>query len=197
MNRGLAGVLLATSIVAAAPACDREPELPVLATVPDFSLVDDRGRPFGGRDLEGHVVVADFIFTRCTTACPMLTAQMSNFRRRLGPRAERVRFVSFSVDPDYDTPEVLRAYAEGVGADPERWWMLTGPRATIDGLMPSFVAKNQRAEPGTAPVGEFVTHQTRLWVIDAQGRIRGIYSGESDEHLELIAARARFLEGAK
>lgn len=207
-----------TSVVAAlacaaflAPSCDRGAvtasggdESPValsansaeaLGDLADFALTERSGKPVAKKDLAGTVWVAGFVFTRCTGPCPKVTGNMKRLQELL--KGTHAKLVTFSVDPDYDTPEVLRAYAEGVGADPERWWMLTGPRATIDGLMPSFVAKNQRAEPGTAPVGEFVTHQTRLWVIDAQGRIRGIYSGESDEHLELIAARVRFLEGAK
>ena len=75
--------------------------------------------------------------------------------------------------------------------------MLTGPKETIDGLMPSFVPKIQRAKDAEAPIGEHVAHQTRLWVIDEQGRIRGLYSGESDEHLGRIVERVNFLEGAK
>ncbi|MFO0697311.1 MAG: SCO family protein [Polyangiales bacterium] len=193
MNRGLAGVLLATSIVAAAPACDREPELPVLATVPDFSLVDDRGRPFGGRDLEGHVVVADFIFTRCTTACPMLTAQMSNFRRRLGPRAERVRFVSFSVDPDYDTPEVLHRYAATHGASGE-WYFVTGDVATIRRTaIEGF--KVGVGDPVQQPGGGLdILHAQHFVLLDRQRRIRGFYRTDSESLGELERAIDALLE---
>lgn len=187
MNRGFARIVLAASVVAVAPACERAPELPVLATVPDFSLVDDRGRPFRGDDLDGHVVVADFIFTRCTTACPMLTAQMANLRRRLGARAERVRFVSFSVDPAHDTPEVLHRYAAAHGASAE-WFFVTGDVATIRRTaIEGF--KVGIGDPVEQPGGGLdILHAQHFVLLDRQRRIRGFYRTDAESLAELERA---------
>ena len=85
-------------------------ELPELWRVPGFSFRDQHGKSTTDRELLGHVWIADFIFTSCTTVCPMLSAQMVMLQRSL-PHPE-LRFVSFSVDPAHDTPEVLQAYAQ-------------------------------------------------------------------------------------
>ncbi|MBI5364428.1 MAG: SCO family protein [Planctomycetes bacterium] len=172
---------------------ERSPE--ELGELADFALTERSGRSVAKSDLAGTVWVAGFVFTRCTGPCPKVTGHMRKLQD--GLVGTRAKLVTFSVDPDYDTPEVLRGYADGVGADPERWWMLTGPKEAIDGLIPSFVPKTQRAAPGAAPIGEHVAHQTRLWVIDGKGRIRGLYSGESDEHLELLLARVKYLESER
>lgn len=166
-----------------------------LGELADFTLTERSGKSVSKKDLAGQVWVAGFVFTRCTGPCPKVTGNMRKLQDLLA--STPAKLVTFSVDPEFDTPEVLSAYASGVGADPERWWMLTGAKETIDALIPSFVPKTQRSAPGEAPIGQHVAHQTRLWVIDGEGRIRGLYSGESDEHLERIAARVRFLAGAK
>lgn len=166
-----------------------------LGELADFALTERSGKPVARADLAGTVWVAGFVFTRCSGPCPKVTGNMRKLQDLLA--GTRAKLVTFSVDPDFDTPEVLRGYADSVGADPERWWMLTGSKETIDGLIPSFVPKTQRAAPGEAPIGEHVAHQTRLWVIDGKGRMRGLYSGESDEHLELLLARVQYLESER
>jgi protein SCO1/2 len=108
-------------------------ELPDYGSVADFSLTNQQGKPIRRTDLDGQPWVADFIFTRCAGPCPLLTAQMAAVADSLGASSP-VRFVSFSVDPERDTPETLTRYAEGYGADPARWHFLTGPRRAIAGL---------------------------------------------------------------
>ncbi|MBK7874371.1 MAG: SCO family protein [Planctomycetes bacterium] len=166
-----------------------------LGELADFTLTERSGRSVAKKDLAGQVWVAGFVFTRCTGPCPKVTGNMRKLQDLLA--GTPAKLVTFSVDPEFDTPAVLTAYANGVGADPERWWMLTGAKETIDALVPSFLPKTERAAAGEAPIGQHVAHQTRLTVVDGEGRIRGIYFGESDEHLERIAERVRFLAGAK
>jgi hypothetical protein len=113
--RGRRRALLAAALLIAAAVgawlALRPAPLPVLGTLPEFALVERAGTAFGSRDLAGGVWIADFVFTRCPDFCPALTARMGGLQKALPRDGEPVRLVSFSVDPAYDTPEVLRAYA--------------------------------------------------------------------------------------
>src|SRR5450631_1214774 len=102
--------------------------LPVLGTVPVFHARDQNGAAFGPQTLAGKPWVADFIFTRCPTVCPLMTERLSAVEPRL---AERVHLVSLSVDPDFDTPERLRAFAAEHGVVTPRWHFLTGDSAEV------------------------------------------------------------------
>ncbi|HSB73045.1 MAG TPA: SCO family protein [Candidatus Methylomirabilis sp.] len=104
--------------------------LQVFATLPDFSLVERDGRPITLADLRGKVWIADFIYTHCTDTCPLQTAEMARLQADLATEAD-VRFVSITVDPAQDTPEVLAGYAARFGADRERWLFLTGRKHAI------------------------------------------------------------------
>src|SRR5262245_19187202 len=104
--------------------------LPVYASVPDFTLTDQRGRPVRKADLEGKVWIASLIFTTCHNECPLMTAEMAQLQSDLAYVPD-LRLVSISVDPDRDTPAVLSEYAERFNADPQRWFFLTGDKRTI------------------------------------------------------------------
>jgi protein SCO1/2 len=160
-----------------------EQPLPELSETPDFSLVDQRGNTLHGRDLRGSVWVADFIFTGCQAACPMLTSRMRALQERLA-RADQaegrrlpVRLVSFSVDPEVDTPERLAAYASKWKADEQRWTFVTGPldemnRAVVKGMKIPF-------EKGGADLSAFdVMHGEHLVLVDASGKIRGYFEAD-------------------
>ena len=170
--------------------CRRAPE-PQRA-LPDFSLTGvtvDGTSPFDLRTMRGRVWVADFIFTRCAGPCPMLTANMAGLQKSL-PKS--IGLLSFTVDPDHDSPEVLTLYARKFSADPQRWFFLAGEKAELirvvrDGfLMP--IVENAAASPG-----ERVTHSTKMVLIDAEGRIRGWYDGLDPESLDRLSADARKL----
>jgi cytochrome oxidase Cu insertion factor (SCO1/SenC/PrrC family) len=103
--------------------------LPTYWDVPAFSFPDQDGKPITNRDLLGHVWVADFIFTQCTTACPIMTSKMLLLQKQV--LQPSVRFVSFSVDPAHDTPAVLKKYAELWRGDPSRWILLSTKPATL------------------------------------------------------------------
>ncbi len=166
--------------------------LPVVAQVPDFALVDQTGRDFAGHRLDGKVWVAAFVFTRCTSVCPMLTAQMVNFRRRLGDGAREVPFVAFSVDPAYDTPEVLARFARERGAV-EGFTFLTGDASRIRALANDGF-KVAVGEPTTSPNGAFdVLHAQHLLLVDHQRRLRGFYRTDAEglDALERDLARLR------
>jgi cytochrome oxidase Cu insertion factor (SCO1/SenC/PrrC family) len=92
-------------------------------TVPHFQLVNQNGRPFDSAQLAGKIWIADFIYTTCPGPCPMISTRMSELQKPL--EKTDVHLVSFSVDPEKDTPDVLRGYGEKLHADPERWDFLT------------------------------------------------------------------------
>lgn len=152
---------------------------PVLGEAPAFSLTERSGRPLTCADLQGQPWVADFIFTRCTGMCPALSTRMAEVRRLAAESGLRVRFVSFSVDPTHDTPEVLRDYAQHFGAGDD-WSFLTGPRDALYELIGNgfHLSVAERApEAAAADGGELITHSDRFILVDANGQIRGYYHG--------------------
>jgi protein SCO1/2 len=127
------GVLAALGLVAAGAALSqrrhRPADLPVLGTVPPFTLVERSQKAMTRDDLRGRPWVAGFVFTRCGGICPAMTARMKDLRAE----APTLDLVSFSVDPEHDTPAVLQSYARqhGIG---DRWWLLTGTTAALHSL---------------------------------------------------------------
>ena len=107
--------------------------LPVLASLPEFVLVNEQGQSTGFTELHGAVWIADFIFTRCGGTCPMITHRMSVLAKETAgtPALRDVKFVSFSVDPDFDRPEILRDYGRTNEANPSQWTFLTGTRDVV------------------------------------------------------------------
>jgi protein SCO1/2 len=169
-------------IMAASVACRPASTLPVLFPAPQFDLVDQTGRPFSSSHLTGKVVVANFVFTTCTDICPLLTATMAQVRdqlRQANLLGDKAVIVSFSVDPEHDTPEALTTYGERFGAVPAEWRFLTGQRQVIDDLLvggfkvgrPPPAART----PGGAPE---IIHTNRFALIDPRGQVRALYNGE-------------------
>ncbi|MDP6410770.1 MAG: DUF420 domain-containing protein [Planctomycetota bacterium] len=160
----------------------------------EFRLTERSGREVTQEDLLGRPWLAGCIFTRCGTICPALTTQMRWAQERL--RDTDARLVSISVDPEHDTPEILGEYArEFAGADPDRWWFLTGEEARIHAwIRDSFhlaVAKDPAAPPAM-----LVAHSSLLVAVDGEGRIRGYYEGTTREGTARAVARVRHLAGA-
>ena len=152
-------------------ACRPQPPLPVYGQIPPFQLTAESGEPMDSRALAGRVWVADFIFTTCTGPCPRMSTLMRQVQSATAS-LPGVRLVSFTVDPERDTPPVLAAYARRYQAKPERWNFLTGPRETLHHL------KREAFKLGD--VDGSLNHSTRLVLIDGRGRIRGYYGTDED-----------------
>jgi protein SCO1/2 len=161
------------------------PPLPVIATVPDFQLINESGTPFGSKDLRGKVWIADFIFTRCPTACPLITQRMQKVQHRVHNMGSAIHLVSFSADPEYDTPARLHEYAEHHRASPRLWSFLTGPvedvkTAVVNGL------KVSQGREGSGDDVAGIFHDNHFVVVDPQMQIRGYYDSSSDEAVERL-----------
>jgi protein SCO1/2 len=165
-----------------------EVELKRYALVPPFSLTERSGKTITNHDLEGKIYVADFIFTTCPGPCPIISANMAKLQQKLAGDS-RVQLVSFTVDPQDDTPAVLAAYADHLGADPQKWWFLTGPKEQVyDLIQNGFLQSVQDNHGKQLAPGEFlVTHSTYLVLVDPKGFMRGFYSGlDSDDQSSLL-----------
>jgi cytochrome oxidase Cu insertion factor (SCO1/SenC/PrrC family) len=149
-------------------------QLPVIRAVPEFSLTDQNGQTVTNADLRGKIWIADFIFTRCAGPCPLMTARMLEMQKALVKTPE-VKLVSVTVDPEYDRPEVLKAYAEANFADPERWKFLTGDKTVIEKLVTEGFMQ-QLAEENGEPV-----HGTMFLIVDGNGMVRSARMLEDPE----------------
>ncbi|QSR84263.1 SCO family protein [Methylacidimicrobium sp. B4] len=151
--------------------------LPVLRRVESFSLTDSSGKTVTREDLQGKVWVADFIYTSCPGPCPAETVRMKEIQDLVAGLPD-VRLVSFSVDPGIDTPEVLARYAQAHGADPARWFFLTGTVKEIWRLASESFAFAVGDNPPNRPAEEGpVFHSTQFALVDQAGRIRAYYDG--------------------
>jgi protein SCO1/2 len=161
--------------------------LPTYGTVPPFELTDQNEQAFGSKELRGKIWIADFIYTTCPGPCPMISSRMSETQKPL--RETDVKLVSFSVDPQHDTPEVLRGYAGRLNAQPGRWEFLTGDKATIFRLSQDGF-KLATADGGAAgPI-----HSTRIILVDRRGVIRGYYNAsDADAVTRLLADTSHLL----
>ncbi len=185
----LAGLIL---IPALRPLLRFEPDPPpVLRQLPEWRLVDQDGASFGSGDLAGEVYIASFLFTRCATVCPRLTSSLRQLERRFREEGVRgVRLVSFSVDPEHDTPERLRDYARSRRLDLERWSLVTGAEQEVRSVVVDGFALPMGERLDLAGGLVDVAHAARLALVDRGGAVRGYYSSDA-AGLEEVFHRTR------
>jgi|SRR5882672_179493 len=149
-----------------------EQRLPKIGPAPEFTLTDQNGKRIALKDLRGKVLAITFIFASCVDTCPLLTAKMAGLQERLGADfGPRVHFVSITVDPERDTPEVLKRYSQAHRANPAGWAFLTGTPAEI-----SEVAKRYGIFYKKTPRGD-VDHTFLTSLVDQSGTLRVQYMG--------------------
>ena len=181
----LVGIVL-PSIVAPTLMCRRSnPALDDLGAVGPFALTDAA--------LRGHATIASFLFTRCDTICPVTTMKMARLQEATFDAGARIKLMSFSVDPAYDTPARLAEYARRYRADPTRWRFVTGPvddmRRLIEGPL-----MNSMADEGKTPSGApAIAHSGYFLLIDGNGHIRGAYDSGEIQRLDELVRDARYL----
>ena len=160
----------------------------MLGQVAPFHLTSQSGQDFDSATLSGHVWVADFIFTNCEGPCPRMSAYMRALQKATTDLPD-LKMVSFTVDPQRDTPPVLRDYGKNYSADSDRWYFLTGDPRILDGLdHDSFKLGN---------VGAQMDHSTRFVLVDPRGQIRGYYGIATGDPVPDLARDARRLAKEK
>ena len=160
----------------------------VLFPVPSFALTDQNDQPITDQSLRGKPWVAAFIFTNCAGPCPMMSANMRKLQQRVPHRD--LRLVSFTVDPQRDTPAVLKRYAQSLGADESRWSFVTGSPEAM-----TAVAKGMLLPVAPATATEDITHSTKFLLVDPEGGVRGIYSSDPDGMERLATDAAKMVGG--
>jgi protein SCO1/2 len=187
-------VAVVPSIIVPTLMCRPEQKLlPDLGAVGSFSLVDQTGQPFTEAAMAGHVSIVSFIFTRCDTICPVISMKMQRIQEKTFDVGDQVKLVSFSVDPQYDTPERLAEYAKRYQAEPERWRFVTGPYDKVHALIEGpFMTSMLRA--GDRPSGvPDIQHGGYFLLVDPQLHIRGMYDSNVINQLDALMHDARYL----
>jgi protein SCO1 len=172
----LAVAILATLMVSgpreAPHGVSEEQPLPKIAPAPEFALTSQDGQRIALADLRGKVVAVTFIFTFCSATCPVLTPMMSLVQERLGPDfGTNVAFVSITIDPNRDTSEVLKLYAQMHGANVPGWSFLTGKASVIQDLTRRYGVFTSKTADGD------IEHSFLTSIIDRHGTLRVQYIG--------------------
>lgn len=151
--------------------------------VRDFSLTDSREEALSKNDLLGKPWIASFIFTRCAGPCPQVAAAFKKLQKRYpGPN---VNLVTFTVDPDHDTPEVLTKFASFWEADLDRWFFLTGDKDTIYNMVQKDFLMPVAPSPDPTPGWEII-HTTNICLVDATGKVVGKYNSLKEDEIALL-----------
>jgi protein SCO1/2 len=161
------------------------PPLPKYFQLPDYELVNEFGKPFGSKNLRGKTYIASFIFTSCPTSCPRIMEKMQTVQKRVRGLGTSIALVSYTVDPENDTPKVLFKYARSLQTNPHVWSFLTGEEEQIRKLLvDDFKVPMGELEETSGNVdGEEVTvwdiaHSNKFVLVDSEGFVRGYYGIE-------------------
>lgn len=157
--------------------------------IPEFRFTNQEGKLIGRKEMEGKITIVDFFFTSCPSICPVMSKEMERVNDHF--RGEpNVQILSISIDPTYDTPQILKAYAEEHHAIPGKWHFLSGSKEeTFQLARCGFVLP---ALDGNGVPDDFV-HSDKFILIDDQGRIRGYYSGTTREEVDLLMLETKIL----
>ncbi len=160
-------------------------------SVSNITLTNQLGTTVSLDDLKGSIIVADFFFTRCPSICPTLTkhmkelqdaAKMKDIRKRID--SSYVRFISFTVDPERDSAEALKRYADKYGVDHDTWWFLTGPKKTIYDF--AFNELKLGLQDGEGVDTNFI-HTQKFVLLDRERIVRGYYDGLDSASMSKLA----------
>jgi len=182
MRRWLFAWLCLTALVG----CWRDPELPVLASVPPFRLVDQDAASLDDKSLRGRVWIANFIFTSCPDVCPVLTTKLATVRTQLARERARLRFVSFSVDPEHDTPAVLHKYASERGANQPDWRFATGPAPELQRVIVAGFKQTLQPVEATPGKERTILHGSHFVLVDGAMQLRGFYPTDPEGIARLV-----------
>jgi protein SCO1/2 len=154
-------------------------DVPVLGQLPEFSLVDQNEEPFDRETMEGNLWVSAFVFTHCRSTCPRLTAHMKGLQSRLSD-VPSAHFVSVSVDPRNDTPEVIKAYMTKNELDESNWRFVTGQEEAIRHVVVDGFRVGLGDEDSKAAGAEEIMHSNSFVLVDQNAQVRGYYRANND-----------------
>jgi len=157
--------------------------------LPPFSFIDQTGKTFTEKDIEGKVVIADYIFTRCQTICPKMSSNLESVQRAFANNPDVV-LLSHTVDPEFDTVAVLNTYAKVHGALAGKWYFLTGEKAKLY-KQAAEGYKIVASEDATGP--DAFVHSDRVVLLDRAGRIRGYYNGTDSMQIDTLILETKIV----
>lgn len=159
--------------------------------VPDFTFTNQNEEAVSLEDYKGKIWVADFVFTSCSTVCPPMTSNMAKLKEKVEKEKLDVEFVSFSVDPDVDTPEKLKEYGMKISKDLSNWTFLTGySQQDIEAIAKDGFKILVEKEADNNQV----SHGTYFYLIDQEGKIVRYYHGEKDVPYDEIIDHIKILQ---
>lgn len=160
------------------------PELPVISEVPAFEMISENGQRFGSEDLKGTTYLANFIFSRCPTACPKMLVELQKIQKRVKGTGRKVKIVSFTVDPLFDNEKVLFDLARKYDANPHVWTFLT--KDSEEELF-SLYRDGFKVGVEKNPQDLFdIAHSEKIVLVDDRGQIRGYYSFDDNSINQLM-----------
>jgi len=161
----------------------------VFHRIPDFTLTAQTGQTISQQNLEGKIYVANFFFASCQDICKKMSSNLQQVQEAF-IKEPNVKIVSYTVDPERDSVAVLNKYAETYGADPEKWYLLTGPKSQIYQLAQEGYKLPAMQAPSLIP--DFI-HSEKLLLIDEEKHVRGIYNGTDEEDVERLITEIKVL----
>ena len=169
------------------------PPLPVLYQVPEFTLTNEFKKPFGSKNLQGKYYIANFMFTSCPTTCPALMEKMDLIQKRIRGLGEKAAIVTFTVNPEVDTPEVLYQFARKRNTNPYIWNFLTGSKSdlqkiVVDGFkVPMGEKEKIDKQLDNQVITLFdIAHSEKVVLVDPKGQVRGYYGTDKIEMNRLM-----------
>ncbi|GHH98296.1 SCO family protein [Neobacillus kokaensis] len=192
MKIRLAAIFLTVTMLLLSACGKKEIENAVDWPVKDFTATTQANKPYELKDLKGKVWISDFIFTSCADVCPPMTSNMTKLQKMVKDEGlENVQFVSFSVDPTVDSPDVLTRYAKQFGVDFTNWTFLTGYSQEF---IEKFAAKTFKTFVKKPEEGNQVIHQTYIYLVDQEGHIKKSYNGFKDVPFDEIIGDIKTLQ---
>lgn len=162
----------------------------VYPKVPSFTYTNQHGKTVKSSDMKGKVWVADFFFSTCPTICPIMTTQMKRLNTMTEDVNEHIQYLSFSINPEYDQPEILTKYIAHHGIEAKNWSFLTGNEAETHALgVDHFLV--HAASDEDSPGG--FAHSPAFVLVDHEGYVRGVYVGTNTQDVDRLEKDLRKL----
>jgi protein SCO1/2 len=168
-----------------------KPQLPVLNTVMPFSFTRQDGQQITNKDVRGKTVIVEYFFTTCKGICPKMNRNMVKIHEQLKGEKDFL-ILSHTVDPDTDSVPTLKRYADSIGADPNKWWFLTGKKADLyKTARESYILDDPKNS--SKNINEQFLHTQFFCLVDRDGVVRGIYDGLKKEEVDQLVEDTKLL----